>query len=251
MKLWYMHIVHIMYWFADTLLQACSASGDPNHTRMRNPHIDLKYLAGKVRSFSCSGMAQENATSESEYDEESLLDIEVLRKEGAASSTSLATLAADSSAEGVSQTYYSTLTRRNHTTSKPSNGEGNTVDNRNGCCHSTPLQGSACENWLLKDYFSRIPPSVVGYTNFKLTSTDIYNRSTPWSRCIISMPKHYSLYHHMHFLYCRLLLYPMQDKLALSRMLHMFQHKDQLAAGHYWKLLLHTSLPWKDCWTLM
>ena len=141
---------------------------------MRNPHIDLKYLAGKVRSFSCSGMAQENATSESEYDEESLLDIEVLRKEGAASSTSLATLAADTSTEGVSQTYYSTLTRRNHTTSKPSNGEGNTVDNRNGCCHSTPLQGSACENWLLKDYFSRIPPSVVGYTNFKIYIIDLH-----------------------------------------------------------------------------
>ena len=113
-------------------------------------------------------MAQAPASSCSDYDDESLLDIEVLRKEGCAgSSASLATLVAgDSSTEGGVQTYYPTLTRRNHTKLKPSNGRGNILDNRNGCCHSTPLQGSACENWLLKDYFSRIPQSVVSFTTY-------------------------------------------------------------------------------------
>ena len=92
---------------------------------------------------------------ESSEDEVSLLEIEVFRKQP----PDLCfpnSLVQDSPTSGC----FSSRAYRNH--KKKDGRRGRVVNHRNGCSHSTPLLGSVDEAKLLKEYFSRIPLSVVG-----------------------------------------------------------------------------------------
>lgn len=94
---------------------------------------------------------------ESSENEDSLLEIEVFRKQppGPCSSNSLVP-------DSPTSSCLSSRTYRDHKKENLSRRGGSVVNHRNGCSHSTPLLGSANEAKLLTEYFSRIPLSVVG-----------------------------------------------------------------------------------------
>ena len=102
------------------------------------------------------------------YDEESFLEIEVLRKQRPFSSPSLATLVPNSNEGSVS----SRRACRDHRTA---NNAKRDINLRDGCCHSTPLQEKTTENTLLNEFFSRILLSVVSVIKITIPSYDKIN----------------------------------------------------------------------------
>ena len=94
---------------------------------------------------------------ESSDNEDSLLEIEVFRKQppGPCSSNSLVS-------DPPTPSCLSSRTYRDHHKKENSRRRGSVVNHRNGCSHSTPLLGAADEARVLKEYFSRIPLPVVG-----------------------------------------------------------------------------------------
>lgn len=110
---------------------------------------------------------------ESSEDEQSLLEIEVFRKQPPVPRYS------NSDSPVSVSSCYSSRARRNH--KKANSRRGSVVNHSNGCSHSTPLLGSTDETRLLKEYFSRIPPSVVGLH----TTMHWLHAYILWSFCVL------------------------------------------------------------------
>ena len=125
-------------------------------------------VGGKSAYTSAAYLRMARSTVGTE-DEESF-EIEVLRNVSQLQ-TSTCTLVTNCTADSISDLSLICRNRRKRAELTPMRGRGN-GEQKNGCCHSTPLLGSASNNMPLKEYFSRLSLPVVGFTIY----LHIYNR---------------------------------------------------------------------------
>ena len=92
-------------------------------------------------------------------DEESF-EIEVLRNVSQLQTT--CTLVTNCTADSIPDLSLICRNRRKRAELTPERGRGN-GEQKNGCCHSTPLLDSASKNMPLKEYFSGLSLPVVGF----------------------------------------------------------------------------------------
>lgn len=92
-------------------------------------------------------------------DEESL-EIEVVRNVSQLQTSATCTSVTNCMPGSISDLSLISLNERNGAELMPMRVRGSS-EQKNGCCHSTPLLGSAPNNMQLKDYFGRLSLPVV------------------------------------------------------------------------------------------
>ena len=115
----------------------------------------LRFKLRLARISAYTSAAVTSRMAHSTLDEESL-EIEVLRNVGQLQTSSTCTLDTPGSISDLS------LICCKGTGLVPTRARGN-AEQKNGCCHSTPLIGSAANNMQLKDYFGRLSLPVVSF----------------------------------------------------------------------------------------